>query len=210
MRFMRAMARVMLGLALAFAWAGCSSTPAIVVGTPSVPCATSATPSAVMGVVQQLNPSSATIVDMGGTPHIVHYAKGMKVEMLTPVAASTLAPGLAVQVLTTPTSTGGYPTASVILIPSGQTAFKCSIAAQGVSSIQGTLSTVNPTAQQLTLTDVTHAQFVLALVAATIIGQRTPAQLSDVQQGVLVFGIGTMTADGIAATNFIILASNQS
>ncbi len=211
MRFVRVMVRVVFGLGVVLAWAGCSSSQRVVVGTPSVPCTAIGTPMAFMGVVQQLDASSVTIVDLNGTSHVVHYTRAMQVEALTPVDASTLTPGLAVQVLATPpTSAGGYPTASVVLIPSGQTAFTCSIVVRGIPSIQGTLTTANPTAQQLTLVDSTHQQYVLALVPATIIGQRTPAQISDIQQGALVLGIGLVAPDGVNATDFIILASNQS
>ncbi len=184
----------------------------LVLVTPTPLCQGTTPPTVVSGTVQQADQLAATVSAGSATVTVIHYTAATRFTQVNLSTASALSPGERAQILMLPSDGVAIPTARAIVVQNDQGAVAapagCATPAQaGDPELQGTITSVNATSQQVTLVDDRNVPYVLLFATTTIIGQPGPAQQSDIRQGNLILASGTATRDGITADQVMILTT---
>ena len=180
-----------------------------IVATATPPCHNGAPLTSTIGTVNATDQLSATIATAAGTAQIIHYDVGAHFSQLFATATTALVANTPVQIVVQPNSTNAIPLAKAIIVQQTTTATdatsSCATAQTSIPGVQGQINTMNTNSQQITLTDSHGHLYVVAFSGATVIGQLTAAQLTDVATGDLVLAVGTVAPSGFNAQSLIIL-----
>lgn len=204
---------------------GCGSASAAnASATPACPIATNF--KSVTGVIATIGNNSATVTTTAGPVATVLFTATTRVSKTVAVDPTTLASGTTVQVIVPKGSTtGSVLTAQTILVqPAGQTPFgggkrggngtggrtfnpSCRTRATPVTGqntfrgVRGTITALNPSAKQITVTDLKGNSYVFAMDSSTNVATQAKGSVSDLAVGDMISATGQQTSTGLQAIN---------
>lgn len=210
-------------IALLFTGCGSAASAANSQATPACPTATNFM--TVTGVIATIGNNTATVTTAAGTTTTVLFTTTTRFSKLVAVDPTTLASGTTVQVVVAKGSaTGSVIAAQTILVQTGQSAVgggnrggngsggrsfnpacrtqKTPVSGQkSLRGVRGSITAVDPSLKQITVTDTKGNSYVFALTSTTVVATQAKGSMSDLAVGDTITATGQQTANGLQVAN---------